>query len=136
MKMLTCFRKVLKEVSLTTLYQPIVDLQSGAIIGYEGLIRGPSDSPLHVTSTLFNVARLCGETVVLERLCRTVPIGRFVQLGLSGKLLLNTSPDVLLMPAVESGASLLRHALVGIVPVEVGTELTETNSPSKSPKVG
>src|SRR3546814_8010058 len=112
MKMLTCFRKVLKEVSLTTLYQPIVDLQSGAIIGYEGLIRGPSDSPLHVPSTLFNVARLCGETVELERLCRKVHIERLVQLGLSGKLFLKMSLVVLLMPAVESGASLLTPALV------------------------
>src|SRR3546814_10698766 len=89
MKMLTCFRKVLKEVSLTTLYQPIVDLQSGAIIGYEGLIRSPSDYPLHVPSTLLNVARLCGDTVELERLCRQVHIARFVPLGLSGKLCLN-----------------------------------------------
>src|SRR3546814_19660157 len=112
MKMLTSFRKVLKEVALTPLYQPIVDLQSGAIIGYEGLIRGPSDSPLHVPSTLFNVARLCGETVELERLCRKVHIERFVQLGLSGQLFLNMIPHVLLLPAVESGGFLLAPALV------------------------
>jgi len=133
MKMLASFRKVLKEVALTPLYQPIVDVQSGAIIGYEGLIRGPSDSPLHVPATLFNVARLCGETAELERLCRKVHIEKFMQMGLPGKLFLNMSPDVLLMPAIESGASLLTPALAGMAPENIVIELTESDSTSNYP---
>src|SRR5690606_10110694 len=127
MKMLASFRKVLKEVALTPLYQPIVDVQSGAIIGYEGLIRGPSDSPLHVPATLFNVARLCGETAELERLCRKVHIEKFVQMGLSGKLFLNMSPDVLLMPAIESRRSPLTPALAGMAPENIVIELAESD---------
>ena len=30
---------------LSALFQPIIQMQSGDIIGYEGLIRGPSASP-------------------------------------------------------------------------------------------
>ncbi len=135
MKMLASFRKVLRDEALTPLYQPIVDLQSGEILGYEGLIRGPSDSPLHVPTTLFNVARLCGETVELERLCRKVHIENFVQMGLSGKLFLNMSPDVLLMPAIESGASLLTPALAGITPENIVIELTESDSTSNYPRL-
>jgi diguanylate cyclase (GGDEF)-like protein len=134
-KMLASFRKVLKEVALTPLYQPIVDLQTGDIMGYEGLIRGPSNSPLHVPTTLFNVARQCGETVELERLCRKVHIEKFVQMGLSGKLFLNMSPDVLLMPAVESGASFLTPALAGIAPENIVIELTESDSTSNYPRL-
>jgi diguanylate cyclase (GGDEF)-like protein len=134
-KMLASFRKVLEEVALTPLYQPIVDLQTGEIIGYEGLIRGPSNSPLHVPTTLFNVARQCGVTVELERLCRKVHIEKFVQMGLSGKLFLNMSPDALLMPAVESGASLLAPALAGIAPENIVIELTESDSTSNYPRL-
>src|SRR3546814_12801395 len=97
-------------------------MEACALTGYEGRGRSPSDAPLHVPSTVFHVARLCGETVELERLCRKVHIERFVQLGLSGKLFLNMSPDVLLMPAVESGASLLTPALVGIAPENIVIE--------------
>ena len=42
---------------LHALFQPIVHMQSGEIIAYEGLIRGPSDSPLHSPLNLFRVAR-------------------------------------------------------------------------------
>src|SRR3546814_16614519 len=45
------------------------------------------------------------------------------------------SPDVLLMPAVESGASLLTPALVGIAPENIVIELTESNSTSNYPRL-
>ncbi len=130
MELLASFRKVLHEEALTPLYQPIVDLLSGEIIGYEGLIRGPSDSPLHVPATLFNAARLCGETAELERLCRKVHIDKFVQMGLEGKLFLNMSPDVLLKPASWPQAS----APEGRLPPEnIVIELTESDASSDYP---
>lgn len=33
---------ILRDRQLTPVFQPIVDIQFGAILGYEGLIRGPS----------------------------------------------------------------------------------------------
>ena len=38
---------ILQRRQLHALFQPIVHMQSGEIIAYEGLIRGPADSPLH-----------------------------------------------------------------------------------------
>ena len=37
--------------------QPILDLASGELLGYEGLIRGHADSPLHSPANLFHVTR-------------------------------------------------------------------------------
>src|SRR5690606_7707077 len=103
-QMLASFQKVLLDQALTPLYQPIVDLQSGSILGYEGLIRGPSDSPLHAPTRLFSTARLHGYTVELERICRKIHIDKFLALGLLGKLFLNMSPEALIMPANEMEA--------------------------------
>lgn len=37
--------EILNRGQLSALFQPIVNMTTGKIIGYEGLIRGPSDSP-------------------------------------------------------------------------------------------
>ena len=36
---------ILKQRDLSALFQPIMDFSSGAIFGFEGLIRGPANSP-------------------------------------------------------------------------------------------
>ena len=53
---------ILARRQLSALFQPIVHMQSGDIIAYEGLIRGPSDSPLHSPMNLFKAARANGLT--------------------------------------------------------------------------
>ena len=63
---------ILARRQLSALFQPIVNLHNGDIIAYEGLIRGPSDSPLHSPMNLFKVARASGLTVQVEHLCRQV----------------------------------------------------------------
>src|SRR5690554_1187105 len=99
--LLATFRKIMEGEAVAPLYQPIVDLQTAEIMGYEGLIRGPENSSLHSPLALFNVARMCGETVELESLCCKVHIENFALLALPGKLFLNMSPDVFLLPTSE-----------------------------------
>ncbi|AXA90889.1 GGDEF domain-containing protein [Massilia sp. YMA4] len=123
-------RDVLARRQLTALFQPIIQMHSGDIIGYEGLIRGPSDSPLHAPLTLFRVARENGLMREVERLCRRVVLERFAELALPGKLFLNVSPECLL-PA-RAGAQAETLDLIhetGIAPERVIIELTE-NQPT------
>ena len=77
---------ILARRQLSALFQPIVHMPTGEIIAYEGLIRGPSDSPLHAPMNLFKAARANGLTVEVEHLCRKVVLERFAELGLPGKL--------------------------------------------------
>ena len=120
---------ILARRQLSALFQPIVNLQNGDIIAYEGLIRGPSDSPLHAPMNLFKVARAIGLTVQVEHLCRQVILERFAELELPGKLFLNVSPECLLQRDARHGGTLeyIHHA--GIHPDRVIIELTE-NQPT------
>lgn len=122
-------RDILARRQLSVLLQPIVRMGSGDIIGYEGLIRGPSDSPLHAPLNLFKVARSCGLTLQVEHLCRRVVLERFAQLGLPGKLFLNVSPECLLLRNAPHGETLGLIQEIGIQPERVIIELTE-NQPT------
>ena len=114
---------------LSALFQPIIHMQSGEIIGYEGLIRGPSDSPLHAPMNLFKVARAHDLTLEVEHLCRQVVLERFAELQLPGKLFLNVSPECLLLRNARHGETLEYIEHIGINPDRVIIELTE-NQPT------
>jgi diguanylate cyclase (GGDEF)-like protein len=116
---------------LTALFQPIVDMKSGEIIAYEGLIRGPSDSPLHSPMNLFKAARANNLAREVEYLCRRVVLERFAELQLPGKLFLNVSPESLvLQPDGSRGGETLGYIhQIGINPANVIIELTE-NQPT------
>ncbi|WP_298015935.1 GGDEF domain-containing protein [uncultured Castellaniella sp.] len=110
---------------LDAVFQPIVWLREGSVLGHEGLIRGPQGSPLHFPDQLFASARAQGRDVALEhRACRTV-VRRFSELALPGRLFLNISPQALL--AAEEHAldlaALLRQA--GLDASRLVIELTE-----------
>ncbi|SHM63161.1 diguanylate cyclase (GGDEF) domain-containing protein [Duganella sacchari] len=120
---------ILARRQLSALFQPIVHMQTGEIIAYEGLIRGPSDSPLHSPMNLFKAARANGLTVEVEHLCRKVVLERFAELKLPGKLFLNVSPESLLQRDARHGETLEVIHQIGIHPDRVIIELTE-NQPT------
>ncbi|MBV7534569.1 GGDEF domain-containing protein [Duganella sp. sic0402] len=120
---------ILARKQLSALFQPIVHMQTGEIIAYEGLIRGPSDSPLHSPMNLFKTARSNGLTVQVEHLCRKVVLERFAELQLPGKLFLNVSPESLLQRDARHGETLEVIHQIGIHPDRVIIELTE-NQPT------
>ena len=94
---------IIRKRELHALFQPIIRMDTGSIIGYEGLIRGPSDSPMHSPLNLFKVARLSGLTAEVEHLCRQVVLERFAELDLPGKLFLNVSPECLIDSDMKHG---------------------------------
>ncbi len=54
--------------------QPVVTLSTGAVMGYEALIRGAPDSPWAYPATLFPWADAHGQTERLERICRDLAL--------------------------------------------------------------
>lgn len=111
--------------SLSALFQPILDVKKSIIIGYEGLIRGPSGSLLHSPASLFKAARLCGMTAEIEYLCRRVVLESFAKLGGTDKIFLNISPDILMQQGTRSGETLKYIHEIGLKPEQVIIEITE-----------
>ena len=112
----TSLREILCGKSPTAVFQPIIEMDSGEIVGYEGLIRGPSDSALHAPQNLFRVARQCELSLEIEQICREVTLQRFVDLNLPGKLFLNVSPECLTQPNARNDETIGFIKRIGLNP--------------------
>ncbi len=121
----TVFQNILEQERLTALFQPLVDLRQGVVHGYEGLIRGPSDSPLHTPHSLLRVATECDLRVALENLCHKVLARSFLELRLPGILFLNLSPDVLVQRSLNRAKGGVNPHPELVPPAGLVLELTE-----------
>jgi len=118
--------EVIHRRALHVLFQPILNLRDGRIIGHEALIRGPSDSPLHSPDSLFRAASLLGRVPELDAACILTILAAAVDRRLNGLLFVNVSPASLLHPDL-SATTLQDHLRqYGIAPDQVVIELTES----------
>lgn len=110
---------------LVPVFQPILQPREEAVLGYEGLIRGPQGGALHEPNSLFAAARSVGLGVALEHHCMRAIVRRFAALGLSGHLFVNISPRALVC-AEEQGLDIgALLAEVGLARKRLVMELTE-----------
>ncbi|MCZ2827348.1 EAL domain-containing protein [Modestobacter sp. VKM Ac-2986] len=89
-------RAVLDDRSVTSVFQPIVELDSGTVVAYEALARGP-EGPLHAPDDLFAAARAEGCLTELDQACRAAALRGAVRAGLLAPLtvFVNVEPDAL-----------------------------------------
>lgn len=120
---------ILNQRCLSALFQPIMNISDGTFLGFEGLIRGPADSPLHSPSILFAAAKQQGLALEIEMLCRQIVLESFAAQNLPGKLFLNVSPDALSHPSFKNGQTLAYLEDLGLDPKRVIIEITE-NQPT------
>ncbi len=104
------------------LYQPIVELETGHVLGYEALARGPAGTPLEDPTTLFDAARREGVVDDLDWCCRRAALEGALrsEMGNSLTLFMNTEPDVGTEPVparYEDLVSQAEHALRVVVEV-------------------
>lgn len=119
-------RRLIEFKLLTPVFQPIVAVENPRIIGYEALIRGPNDSPLHKPDALFAVARESRLLALLEFACREVSCERFAALNLPGKLFLNMSPISFTDSQYRDGVTREILQRVGLSAERLVFELTES----------
>ncbi|MDP4027625.1 MAG: phosphodiesterase [Gallionella sp.] len=120
---------ILNQRSLSALFQPIMNISDGTFLGFEGLIRGPADSPLHSPINLFAAAKQQGLSLEIEMLCRQIVLESFFLQDLPGKLFLNVSPEALTHPSFKDGQTLSYLETLGIDPQRIIIEITE-NQPT------
>lgn len=122
------FQELLKSKNVRTLFQPIVSLVDGSVLGYEALSRGPVQSSFESAESLFAAGRGFKKSWELEQLCRQRAIERFRDLSVSCKLFLNVDPNVIQDESFKRGFT---HKLLnsyGVDPSAIVFELTEGTS--------
>ncbi|CCJ32833.1 GGDEF domain-containing protein [Caloramator australicus] len=87
--------EIIKNKSIRTFFQPIIDVMNSKIIGYEALSRGPKGSPLERPDLLFDAAERYGNLWDLEYLCRSLAIERASKLNIDKYLFLNVDPRII-----------------------------------------
>jgi EAL domain-containing protein (putative c-di-GMP-specific phosphodiesterase class I) len=77
---------VLDEQAVRTLFQPIVHLESGTVVGFEALTRGPAGSALESPMALLQAAAAAGLVGELDWLCRVSAMRTAADSGLPPSL--------------------------------------------------
>ncbi|OCL28084.1 hypothetical protein U472_02485 [Orenia metallireducens] len=119
-------KKVIDNKSIRTLFQPIIDLKDGQILGYEALSRGPEGSELESPYKLFNLARKHNMLFTLEQVCREKALLNSKTIISGGKLFLNVDPGVIYDNNFKSGITKEIIDNIHISQEDIVIELTET----------
>ena len=110
---------------LSSVYQPIVDLGTGDIFGYEALTRGPRGTALESPATLFAIADEVDLTVELDRACFRGALRNAQALEPVHRLFVNLLPMSFYDSAfieIEVGNLLMA---AGLTPANIVFEITE-----------
>ncbi|WP_390904076.1 EAL domain-containing protein [Shewanella phaeophyticola] len=116
---------IIEQQSIEAVFQPIFNVSTNQLHGFEALSRGLKDTELHSPFALFSTAEKQGKLSELETLCRNISIHAFDARQLNGKLFINISPKALLDPNHPKGITLQLIKQLGIAPNNVVIELSE-----------
>ena len=93
------FEDLVLAEDVAILYEPIVNLTTREVLGYEALVRGPYKSEFHSPDRLFQLAKETGLVFELDCLCRRTALRGARGLEAGRKLFLNCLPSAIHDPA-------------------------------------
>jgi EAL domain-containing protein (putative c-di-GMP-specific phosphodiesterase class I) len=79
--------------NIEPVYQPILDLRDGSVVGYEALARGKGGNGLASPEALFAAAREQGRVAELDRACREAALAGAIDGGLGAPFCLFVNAD-------------------------------------------
>jgi diguanylate cyclase (GGDEF)-like protein len=118
-------QRVVSAAALRPVYQPIFSLESGEVIGYEGLVRLAEDSGFDSPSSLFVAAEATRRTVELDIVCARTVLAGAVGLEPRQYLSINLSPRTLESDAFSPLEILAMARDRSVPPGQLVVELTE-----------
>jgi diguanylate cyclase (GGDEF)-like protein len=117
--------RLLEGGSITTMFQPIVSLDDGEVMGYEALARPEGFAAMDSVEPVFEAARIGGQIRDLDWLCRRRAVEEAIRLPAGKPLFLNISAAALLDPIHGVDQLLLLLSNAGRAPTTVVLEITE-----------
>ena len=85
-------RQIIKEEKISTFFQPIVNLQTSEILGYEALCRGPEKTAFEAADFLFTTSIEHNLSFELDLLCRSRILDHLSEIPKNLKLFINILP--------------------------------------------
>lgn len=120
--------RIIREERITPVFQPIVSLRDGSVLGYEALSRGPAGTDMEMPDILFSVAEQTQALWELERLCRTKALAAMQCANTDTTLFLNVNPNVMEDPKFQKGFTQEYLRQFGIQPERLIFEITERSA--------
>ncbi|MCF8566575.1 EAL domain-containing protein [Alicyclobacillus tolerans] len=117
-------RRIVEEKDVNVVYQPIWNLESQSVLGWECLSRGPAGSELERPLDLFDYAQRSGCLLALERICRDCAI-RTARVDAHEKLFINISPRILADASFREVETRMVVEEMGLSPSQIVFEITE-----------
>ncbi|GIF63110.1 hypothetical protein Ais01nite_11450 [Asanoa ishikariensis] len=120
------FDDIVDNRRVSTVFQPVVDLRTTRVIGYEALTRGPRGSSFEQPMKLFAHAYRVGRSAELDWVCRATAMQAALLAGMPPEvtLFVNAEPASI---GVDCPDDLLDTVMLGARRLSVVVELTERN---------
>ncbi|MCA9510905.1 MAG: EAL domain-containing protein [Myxococcota bacterium] len=113
---------------VTSVYEPIVAVESKTVFGYEALARGPQGTELHSPLAMFRTAEEEGLVFELDCLCRASGLKGAVGLPEGTKLFLNIRPTTIHDPNFRAERLIRTLDECALSPSDVVFEVSEQES--------
>jgi EAL domain-containing protein (putative c-di-GMP-specific phosphodiesterase class I) len=117
--------EVLANGQLSSVFQPIVHLESARVVGYEALVRGPAGTPLQSPARLFDLAGRSELAFELDRACRRQAFRAARDLPEGSKLFVNVLPSSMYDPEFQGEGLIRLLSDLGLSPERIVLEITE-----------
>lgn len=121
-------QEIINKSQISSVFQPIVSLRDGSVLGYEALSRGPKGSELENPEMLFTVAEETKNLWDLERLCRTKALGAMQMSKANATLFLNVNPNIMEDEKFQKGFTKEYLKEFDIDPKKIIFEITERSA--------
>lgn len=129
---LAAVRRLLQEGRIEGVFQPIWNLETGEIFGYEGLSRPHADYGLSGPEEAFDIAAQFGHAADLDSLCRATLLKAASQLPRGVRIFLNLSPYSLTQPSFSPKGLVAEFEATGFARDLVVFEVTERSRASNA----
>ncbi len=125
--------RIVGDQLISTVFQPIVEIATGATIAYEALARGPEGSALQRPDRLFAAAAAAGRVQELDWLCRATAVRSALAAGLQRHqtLFLNCEPSAFGSSCPPVHAAIWDRAMRELDVVVEITERAVTDRPAE-----